>query len=80
MATRMGPDEPATIPLDKFLKLAGVVGTGGEAKLQIQGGAVQVNGETETRRGRKLKVGDIVEFAGESFSVEFEAADDSPDV
>ncbi len=48
------------IRLDQFLKLSGLVGTGGEAKALIQDGAVTVNGEVETRRGRKLQVGDEV--------------------
>jgi ribosome-associated protein len=66
----MTSDEPATIKLDQFLKLTGAVETGGQAKLLIQGGEVQVNDEVETRRGRKLKPGDVVELDGESFQVE----------
>jgi ribosome-associated protein len=49
-----------TIPLDRFLKLQRWVSSGGEAKQWIQGGAVCVNGEVETRRGRQLRVGDVV--------------------
>ena len=37
------------------------MGSGGEAKVLIQGGVVRVNGEVETRRGRKLQKGDVVE-------------------
>ena len=48
-----------TINLDQFLKTCGVV-TGGQAKLLIQGGEVLVNDEVETRRRRKLRVGDEV--------------------
>ncbi|NBO29924.1 MAG: RNA-binding S4 domain-containing protein [Synechococcaceae bacterium WB6_1A_059] len=44
--------------LDQFLKFQGLVGTGGEAKLLIQGGKVRVNGQIESRRGRKLQAGD----------------------
>ena len=40
------------------------VGSGGEAKVVIQGGDVRVNGETETRRRKKLHSGDVVEFNG----------------
>lgn len=58
------------IQLDNFLKLQGVVQSGGEAKHLIQGGGVKVNGKTDTRRKRKLKAGDVVEFAGKSFTVE----------
>ena len=42
-----------------------VAGTGGEAKVLIQTGEVTVNGEVETRRGRKLQEGDVVEVLGE---------------
>ncbi|NDG03507.1 MAG: RNA-binding S4 domain-containing protein, partial [Synechococcaceae bacterium WBB_34_004] len=48
--------------LDQFLKFQGLVGTGGEAKLLIQGGKVRVNGQIESRRGRKLQAGDRVEL------------------
>lgn len=53
-----------TIRLDQALKLSRVVGTGGQAKLLIQGGEVQVNGREERRRGRQLKDGDVVEVRG----------------
>ena len=59
-----------TIKLDQFLKFVGVAATGGEAKLMIQGGVVKVNGETETRRGRKLVIGDSVMVQGETYTVE----------
>jgi ribosome-associated protein len=42
-----------------------VVSSGGAAKTLITGGEVQVNGETDTRRGRKLRVGDEVLIAGQ---------------
>lgn len=58
-----------TIKLEQFLKLAGIVQTGGEAKLLIQAGEVKVNGEVETRRGRKLVKGDRVTAMGEAFTV-----------
>ncbi|MEM7534274.1 MAG: RNA-binding S4 domain-containing protein [Chloroflexota bacterium] len=54
------PTEQEFIKLDQFLKLAQVVRTGGEAKQLIQSGFVEVNGEAETRRGRKLYHGDVV--------------------
>jgi ribosome-associated protein len=63
-------DEEPTIKLDKFLKLASAVGTGGEAKVLIQAGEVLVNGEVETRRGRQLRAGDEVDLQGEIFTVE----------
>lgn len=60
------------IRLDQFMKIQGMVGTGGQAKLVIQGGEVLVNGEVETRRKKKLKQGDKVTFNGETLVVEFE--------
>ena len=57
------------IRLDQFLKLTGLFGTGGQAKLAIQGGEVLVNGEVETRRRRQLQPGDIVIWDGEEFEV-----------
>ena len=59
-----------TIKLDQFLKLADVVGSGGEAKHVIRSGAVMVNGEVETRRGRKLRSGDVVSVNGEDYVIE----------
>ncbi|BBA69006.1 RNA-binding S4 domain-containing protein [Geobacter sulfurreducens] len=58
------------IKLDSFLKAANLVASGGEAKIIIAEGAVRVNGETELRRGRKLRPGDRVEVAGECFVIE----------
>jgi len=55
---------PEPIRLDQFLKWEGLVSTGGEAKLRIQGGEVRVNGFQETQRGRKLRPGDRIELAG----------------
>ena len=57
------------IKLDQFLKLAQVVQSGGEAKRLIQTGFVMVNGEVETRRGRKLHHGDWVDVEGEAMQV-----------
>ncbi len=58
------------IKLDSFLKAVNAVGSGGEAKLVIADGLVQVNGAVELRRGRKLHPGDRVTIDGEEFSVE----------
>jgi len=57
------------IRLDSFLKLTGMVDTGGQAKFVIQGGEVAVNGETCTMRGKKLRPGDVAEYAGRRFEV-----------
>lgn len=59
-----------SIELDKFLKLADIVGSGGEAKHLIRSGAIKVNGEEETRRGRKLRNGDIVTYNNEDYVIE----------
>ena len=58
-----------SIRLGQLLKLAGVAGTGGEARELVQEGTVHVNGQAETRRGRQLHAGDIVEAAGERLRV-----------
>lgn len=58
------------IKLGQALKLAGMAGSGVEAKLAIQGGEVFVNGETELRRGKKLRAGDIVSFQGEEVLIQ----------
>ncbi|MGE0488973.1 MAG: RNA-binding S4 domain-containing protein [Vulcanimicrobiota bacterium] len=58
------------IKLDQFLKWKGWVGSGGEAKALIADGLIEVNGEPETRRGRKLRNGDIVTFEELSATVE----------
>jgi ribosome-associated protein len=63
-------DSPADpLRLDQFLKIQGLAATGGHAKLIIQNGDVRVNGETETRRRRKLTTGDVVEVAGRQYPV-----------
>lgn len=56
--------EPRVICLDQFLKLHGLVETGGEAKFIIQAGQVRLNDAVETRRRKKLAPGDVVELRG----------------
>lgn len=58
------------IKLDSLLKYEGLVETGGEAKLAIQGGEVKVNGEVCTMRGKKIRPGDKVELDGVTVIVE----------
>lgn len=58
------------ITLGQFLKLVDVVNSGGEAKQLILSGQVEVNGEAETRRGRKLFAGDIVRYAQTEYQVQ----------
>lgn len=62
-------DEDEFIKLGQLLKKAGMVSSGVDAKMLIQDGQVQVNGEVDLRRGRKLYDGDIVTFHGESVRV-----------
>ncbi|MBR5260786.1 MAG: RNA-binding S4 domain-containing protein [Oscillospiraceae bacterium] len=57
------------IKLDAFLKFAGMVGTGGEAKIRISEGEVLVNGEVCTMRGKKLRPGDVVSLGGKEIQV-----------
>ncbi len=62
------PDD--SIRLDHFLKVQGVAATGGQAKIMIQCGEIEVNGQIETRRGRKLRAGDVVSMEDLTLSVE----------
>ena len=57
------------IKLGQAMKLAGLAENGVEAKILIQDGQVQVNGETDTRRGRKLYEGDTFSFQGQTVTV-----------
>jgi ribosome-associated protein len=57
------------IRLGQLLKLAGVVGAGGEAKALLASEPVLVNGEPEARRGRQLHPGDEVRVVGEMLRV-----------
>ncbi len=61
------------IKLDQFLKFANAVESGGMAKEVILNGEVRVNGEVCLERGKKLRAGDRVLFAGMLFAVEREA-------
>jgi ribosome-associated protein len=53
-----------SIRLGQFLKLANLVDSGSDAKFLLAEGELSVNGEVETRRGRQLRNGDIVEYDG----------------
>ena len=57
------------IKLGQAIKAAGFVESGVEAKEVIQDGLVQVNGETDLRRGRKLYAGDVVSFEGQTLKI-----------
>lgn len=59
------------IKLDQLLKFANLTENGADAKYLVQNGYVKVNGETETRRGKKLVGGEIIEidYEGQNFKV-----------
>jgi ribosome-associated protein len=57
------------ITLDALLKACGLATSGGDAKILIQQGGVQVNGEVDVRRGRKLRAGDEVAVGERRVSV-----------
>ena len=57
------------IKLGQAMKKAGLVSSGVEAKIVIQEGEVKVNGETDTRRGRKLFGGEVISFNGEEVKI-----------
>jgi ribosome-associated protein len=63
------PIRDETIRLGQLLKLAGVVGSGAEAKELLATGAVTVDGEPEQRRGRQLRRGDVVAAGGEQLRI-----------
>lgn len=57
------------IKLGQAIKAAGLVESGVEAKIVIQDGEVKVNGVVETQRGKKLFVGEVVEYNGSSILI-----------
>ena len=77
----VGPEIAATgfplrgdhIALDALLKATGLASSGGGAKILIAGGGVRVNGEIETRRGRKLRAGDRVTVGDALVRIESQA-------
>ena len=62
-------EEEPVITLGRALKASDLGGSGGEAKVLIRAGEVLGNGEVETRRGRKLAPGDVVEVGDERLEV-----------
>jgi ribosome-associated protein len=63
------PIRGTTIRLGQLLKLADVIGGGGEVKAFLAANEVRVNGEPDARRGRQLHPGDVVEVGGETYRV-----------
>jgi ribosome-associated protein len=58
-----------TIRLGQLLKLAGLAGSGGDARALVEQGGVTVNGEVETRRGRQLHPGDVIALGEEAVRI-----------
>ena len=58
------------ITLDALLKATGLAASGGDAKARVAAGDVSVNDETERRRGRKLRAGDVVAIDGQRVHVQ----------
>jgi ribosome-associated protein len=63
-----------SIRLGQALKLAGLAESGGEARMRVEEGAVSVNGEVATRRGRQLRHGDVVALGDDALRISEEAA------
>ncbi|HEU4656884.1 MAG TPA: RNA-binding S4 domain-containing protein [Capillimicrobium sp.] len=63
------PIRGETIRLGQLLKLAGVADSGSDAKALLADGAVRVNDEPESRRGRQLRDGDVVSVRGETLRI-----------
>lgn len=63
------PIRDESIRLGQFLKLANLIDSGSDAKALMIDGAVRVNGEVETRRGRQLVAGDVVGLGGQQARV-----------
>ena len=63
------------ITLDALLKATGLAGSGGAAKALIAEGGVAVNGESDTRRGRKLRAGDRVQLGDQAVQLQASASD-----
>jgi ribosome-associated protein len=68
-APRDVPIREETIRLGQLLKLAGLADSGAEARELVQDGAARVNGEVETRRGRQLRRGDVVDLGSDAVRV-----------
>ena len=64
------PIRGESIRLGQALKLSGLAESGGEARALVEEGAVTVNAEVETRRGRQLRHGDVVAVGGDALRIE----------
>ncbi len=57
------------VTLGQFLKIADIISTGGEAKIFLSSNEVYINGQLDTRRGRKLYKGDTLEILKEKYTI-----------
>ena len=73
MAVRDLPIRDESIRLGQALKLSGLAESGGEARAMVEDGAVTVNAEVETRRGRQLRHGDVVAVGDDVLRIEASA-------
>jgi ribosome-associated protein len=69
VSARELPVRGESIRLGQALKLSGLADTGGEARALVEEGAVTVNGEVETRRGRQLRHGDVVALGDDALRI-----------
>lgn len=60
------------IKLDQLVKFAGLAETGAKAKILIELGEFNVNGELCTKRGKKIKPGDSIDFKGKKYRISFD--------
>jgi ribosome-associated protein len=67
------PIRGESIRLGQALKLSGLAESGGEARALVEDGAVTVNAEVETRRGRQLRHGDVVAVGDDVLRIEASA-------
>lgn len=65
-------DSEDHIKLGQVLKASGLTESGADAKQAVQDGEVRVNGEVDTRRGRKIHDGDVVEYDGNTIRIAIE--------
>lgn len=59
------------VELYKILKFEAMVGSGGEAKMVIADGLVELNGEVETQKRKKIISGDVIKFSNEVLLIRF---------
>ena len=57
------------ITLGQFLKLADIIQSGGEAKSFLAQNEVEIDGEIDNRRGRKLRGGEVIEILGQKYEI-----------